>query len=178
VTVAILDDSADNPLLGAYLERRELLVRYFRARLNSQEAAEDLVQEIFIKVRAYVGEPVANPGAFLYRMGTNLMLDAIKQRRRAERRDAEWRDAETDSTAGEDISRTVPADEAVSARQRLTLVIAAVSELPAPMREAFRLHKLEGLSHAETAKAMGVSRSSVEKYIMTCLKLILERVGR
>jgi RNA polymerase sigma-70 factor (ECF subfamily) len=45
------------------------------------------------------------------------------------------------------------------------------------MREAVRLHKLEGLSHAETAKAMGVSRSSVEKYIMACLRLILERAG-
>ncbi len=47
-----------------------------------------------------------------------------------------------------------------------------VSDLPRPLREAFRLHKLEGLSHAETARAMNMSRSSVEKYISTCLRRI------
>ncbi len=67
------------------------------------------------------------------------------------------------------------ADDVVMARERLRLVIEAVRELPAQVQEAFRLHKLEGLSHAETAAAMGVSRSSVEKYLMTCLKRILAR---
>jgi RNA polymerase sigma factor (sigma-70 family) len=54
----------------------------------------------------------------------------------------------------------------------------AVESLPAPAREAFRLHKLEGLSHSETAETMGVSRSSVEKYIMASLKRIARKVSR
>lgn len=69
-------------------------------------------------------------------------------------------------------------DVAVEARDRLARILSAVEGLPPAVREAFRLHKLEGLSHAETAAAMGVSRSSVEKYIMTSLQRILAKVGR
>ena len=79
---------------------------------------------------------------------------------------------------GSAASLEPPADQAMIARERLDLILAAIEGLPAPVREAFRLHKLEGLSHAETAEAMGVSRSSVEKYIMTSLRRIAQRVAR
>ncbi|MDI1365977.1 MAG: sigma-70 family RNA polymerase sigma factor [bacterium] len=176
--VATLDDSDVHPLLAAYLERRQDLVRYFRVRLRSEEAAEDLVQDIYLKVAARPAEPVDNPTAYLYRLGTNLMLDRIKAQRRAVKRETEWRGASVDLIQGQDASAEPAADDALAARQRLAQIIETVNELPPAVREAFRLHKLEGLNHAETAAAMGVSRSSVEKYIMTSLKRILAKVGR
>jgi RNA polymerase sigma factor (sigma-70 family) len=173
-----LDDSEQNLLLATYLERRQDLVRYFRLRLRSEEAAEDLVQDIFVKITSMPAEGIENPAGFLFRLGTNLMLDQIKQRGRAGRRDAEWRDANTTASGREEISESSPADVVVDARQRLAAIIEVVRDLPAPVQEAFRLHKLEGLTHAETAKAMNLSRSSVEKYMMLCLKRILAKVGR
>jgi RNA polymerase sigma-70 factor (ECF subfamily) len=53
---------------------------------------------------------------------------------------------------------------------------AIVEEMPPKMRQAFRLHKLEGLSHAETAEAMEVSVSAVEKHISAALKLLLRKL--
>jgi len=44
------------------------------------------------------------------------------------------------------------------------------------MRQAFRLHKLEGLSHAETARRMNISVSAVEKHISAALKLLLRKI--
>lgn len=173
-----LSGSDQNPLLAAYLERRADLVRYFRVRLRSEEAAEDLVQEIYLKIADLPADEIGNPGAYLFRLGSNLMLDRIKQQRRSVQRDAAWRDTQTTLSGGEEISDVPAADDAVAARQRLTRIIEAVNELPPPVREAFRLHKLEGLSHAETAKAMNISRSGVEKHIMASLKRILARVGR
>lgn len=168
----------DNPLLEAYLARRDELVRYFQVRLRSEEAARDLVQDIYLKIAARPADEIGNPAAYLYRLGSNLMLDRIKQQRRSARRDADWRASETDEAGGEDIASEPRADDAADARQRLERIIATVNTMAPAAREAFRLHKLEGLSHAETAAAMGVSRSSVEKYIMASLKLILGKVGR
>jgi RNA polymerase sigma factor (sigma-70 family) len=172
-----LEDSNSNPLVTAYLERRADLVRYFRARLRSDAAAEDLVQDIYLKVCGLTTGDIGNPGAYLFRIGANLMLDRIKVERRGQRREAEWRQLNTDGP-GEGIAEGAPADMAVDARQRLQAVIEVVNELPPQVREAFRLHKLEGLSHAETAKIMKVSRSSVEKYLMTCLSRLNARIGR
>ena len=69
-------------------------------------------------------------------------------------------------------------EASTAAKLQLARTLEAVKALPPAVQEAFRLHKLEGLSHAETAAAMGVSRSSVEKYMMASLKLIVAKVGR
>lgn len=160
------------------MERRDDLVRYFRARLRSDEAAEDLVQDIYFKITPPPAEPVDNPSAYLFRLGTNLMLDRIKVRRRAEARDAQWHGANVSDVGGAHVANEAPADQAAAAKQQLEKILEAVKALPPAAQEAFRLHKLEGLSHAETAQAMGVSRSSVEKYMMNSLKLIVAKVGR
>jgi RNA polymerase sigma-70 factor (ECF subfamily) len=173
-----LDDSGEDPLLAVYLARRDELIGYFRVRLGSEDAARDLVQDIYVRVLERAREPVAHPLALLYRIGTNLMLDRIKVARRRGRREAAWRAATTDAVGMSDVSREPPADEAVASRQRLAQIAEVVRSLPPQAQEAFRLHKLEGLTHTETAKTMGVSRSSVEKYIMLCLKRIIEKVGR
>jgi RNA polymerase sigma-70 factor (ECF subfamily) len=173
-----LVERTDDPLLAVYLERRHEMIRYFQIRLRSEEAARDLVQDIYVKIADRPSEPIGNPGAFLYRIGANLMLDRIKMRKRAGRRDAEWRGAETTSAGGQDIAREAPADETLAAKQHLQRILEVVNALPPQAREAFRLHKLEGLTHAETAAAMGLSRSSIEKYMMLALRNILLRVGR
>lgn len=173
-----MDDPKASPLIAAYVAQRDGLVRYFRVRLRSEDAAEDLVQELYLKLVAAPDADILNPSAYLYRLGTNLMLDRLKQQRRSENRDAEWRASEVTAVGDEDIAADRPADEALGARQRLAAIVEVVNDMPPPVREAFRLHKLEGLTHGETAAAMGMSRSSVEKYIMTSLKLIVARVGR
>jgi RNA polymerase sigma-70 factor (ECF subfamily) len=55
-------------------------------------------------------------------------------------------------------------------------MMAALDSLPPQVARAFKLHKLEGLSHAETAAVMGVSRSSVEKHISAALKALTARL--
>lgn len=173
-----MDDADVHPLIVVYMERREELLRYFRARLRSEVAAEDLVQDIYLKIAGRPPEGVDNPAAYLYRLGSNLMLDRIKVRRRAGAREAQWHGVNVSDVGGAEIADEAPADEAAAARLQLGKILEAVKALPPAAQQAFRLHKLEGLSHAETAQAMGVSRSSVEKYMMASLKLIVAKVGR
>ncbi|MDR3512980.1 MAG: sigma-70 family RNA polymerase sigma factor [Caulobacteraceae bacterium] len=163
-------------LLAVYLERREDLRRYFTLRLGSAEAAEDLVQDIYFKVIGDIQGEIANPAAFLYRLGSNLMLDRLKQQRRALARDRGWVDARSTTLAGEEVADAPPADEALASRQRLERMLTALEELTPACRRAFRLHKLDGLSHAETAAAMGVSKSTIEKHISAALKHLLKRL--
>jgi len=173
-----VNDRRANPLLGVYLDRRADLERYFRVRLRSAEAAQDLVQDIYLKITQSPAEAVENPTAYLYRLGSNLMLDQIKRQRRQERRADAWGQIHRSVVGGDATTEDPAADDVVMSREELRLVVDAIRELPPQVQKAFRLHKLEGLSHAETAAAMGVSRSSVEKYLMTCLRHILGRVRR
>jgi RNA polymerase sigma-70 factor (ECF subfamily) len=173
-----VDDCGGDSLVAAYLERRDELIRYFRLRLRSLEAAQDVVQDIYLKIARRPDEDVANPGAYLYRVGANSMLDYIKKERRLSRRATAWSEIALEGGGNSAAADDPGADRVVEGRERLNLILAAVAQMPAPVREAFRLHKLEGLTHGETAAAMGVSRSSVEKYIMSALKRIVATVGR
>lgn len=165
-------------LVDIYLEKRELLVRFFTARLGSSAAAEDLVQDIYVKLCAIDADAlVQNEGAFLYRIGSNLMLDRLRQQRRAAVRDSDWRDANTTLVEGQEVAEEPSAEEAVAARQRLLQLLAAIDALPEQQRQAFRLHRLEGRSQAETAAILGVSVSSVEKYIRAALRQLAEGLG-
>lgn len=168
-----------DPLLEIYLERRANLVRFFAARSGSRLVAEDLAQELYVKLATRDPAVTAeNPVALIYRIATNLMLDRARGEARATARDAAWRRVTHASMGGEDVAEEIPADEAVASRQRLRQLVEAAGELPPQMQRAFRLHKLEGHSHAETAQVMGISVKSVEKHVSAALKALTAKLGR
>lgn len=172
-----MDAEQTSPLLALYLAKRDELRRYFTVRMRSAEAAEDLVQDMYLKVAATPAQDIGNAAAFLYRLGSNLMLDRLKSQRRALARDTGWRAVTVSTLGGQDLADEPAADEAAAARQRLQRIIEALNGLPPATRRAFRLHKLEGLSHAQTAEAMGLSRSSIEKHVSAALKHLIRTLG-
>jgi RNA polymerase sigma-70 factor (ECF subfamily) len=168
-----------DPLIEIYLERRGNLVRFFAARTGSLAVAEDLAQELYVKIATRDQAVTAeNPVALIYRIATNVMLDRARGEARATARDTAWRRVAHDTLGGIDVADEAPADDAADSRLRLRQLVNAAAELPPQMQRAFRLHKLEGRSHAETARAMGISVKSVEKHISAALKALTARLGR
>lgn len=162
-------------LLAAYFERRANIVRFFAARAGAG-AADDLAQELYLKI---VSRPetlaVQSPAALLYRMASNLLLDSARSARRSAVRETAWRDDSRPRLGAEEIAADVAADEAIIERERIASLIEAVADLPPQMGRAFRLHKLEGRSQAETAQAMGVSVKAIEKHIASAMKALTGR---
>lgn len=165
-------------VLDHYFAKRANLVRFFAAKTGSLEEAEDLAQELYLKLAGRGGDAQPdNTQAFLYRIATNLVIDRARSGQRSATRDAQWREATGMSLGGEDLALDPPADEAVAARERLRLLVEAAADLPPQMGRAFRLHKLEGLSHAETAREMRLSVKSVEKHVSAALKSLARKLS-
>lgn len=164
-------------LIAAYFRKRADLVRFFAKRTGSLSAGEDVVQELYLRISSGP-EPTGlhSPEAYLYRVGSNLMLDVLKQERRRSARETDWSRARG-GAGGEATAEEAPADEALAARQRLSSLLKHVDELPPQVATAFRRHKVDGLTHGEVAAELGVSRSAVEKYIMAALRHLLAKVG-
>jgi RNA polymerase sigma-70 factor (ECF subfamily) len=161
-----------------YGEKRANLVRVFAAKLRSVSEAEDLIQDLFLKVQALGDLEVEGDGsALLFRMANNLMLDRLRSQTRANARDGGWRSLQGVELGDQQVADVPSAEEVVAGRQRLRLMMAAIDTLPPQAARAFKLHKLEGLSHAETAAAMGVSRSSVEKHVSAALKALMAKLS-
>lgn len=162
------------PLMAVYLSKRAELVRFFTARTSSAIEAEDIVQDIYLKL-AHVHDMPENPAAFLYRLGANLMVDRARSRRRgAARDDAYYQTFRVHGRSGLAADAPDP-DAAIDARRALAGVMKIVSALPPQCRRVFIMHKIDGLSHAEVAEALRISRSAVEKHMINALKRLAEQ---
>lgn len=140
--------------------------------------AEDLVQDLYLKVAGL--DPKAEvraPEALLYRMAANLMVDHLRSAQRSSRRSAEWRIETQTVLGGHDVAQEAAADEVVVGKERVRQLAAAVASLPPQMGRAFRLHKLEGLSQAQTAQAMGVSVKMVEAHVAAAIRQLAKKLG-
>lgn len=170
-----MEPTPSTSLIDIYLERRAELLRFFTARMRSEAAAEDLVQEIYLRLRELgPQEVVHHPGSFIYRLGYNLMLDKVRSETRRGRRNAAWAELQPNVGPRGCLEQTDP-DDALDARRRLDRILEAIGSLPPRTQEVFRLHKLQGLTHTEVAVRLGISRSSVEKHMITVLKLLARR---
>lgn len=175
---ARLTAPAAHPLIAAYLEQREDLARFCRARLGGASGdVDDVLQDIYLKVSTLDLDPSPdNPRAFLFRLTSNLLMDRWRSGQRSANRDAQWRQLNHETGAAEDLDASPSAEAVVAGREKLARLLAALDTLPAKTQTVFRLHKFDGVSYADVAVQLGISRSSVEKHMMDALRVLSRKV--
>lgn len=133
--------------------------------LGEPSAAEDIVQEVFLKmfatVRGFRGD--APFGAWLKRLTANATIDVLRSRQR-------FRDEDVDAlfesmpTASPDVGDGV---DAWSLLQRL----------PSRARAVVVLHEVEGYTHKELADLFGQSESYSKSILARALKRLGDEAG-
>jgi RNA polymerase sigma-70 factor (ECF subfamily) len=151
---------------------RQPLIRFFRRRTGTDAEAEDLTQEVFLRLlRRPDAEAVENPEAFLFRTAVNLLRDRARRNSTTASHAIELADRQ------ETVEGLSP-ERVLEGRQSLAAAMRILEELDERVRDAFILHRLEGLKYAEIAELFGVSVSSVEKYVIKALAHLARRAGR
>ncbi|PJG45716.1 RNA polymerase subunit sigma-70 [Sphingobium sp. LB126] len=154
------------------LHRAELL-RMLIARIGDSGEAEEILQEMWIRLRHASTSPIANGRAYLFRMAQNLVIDRLRERQRRMRRERVWLDDLSGAGGGSERADAGPnAEEAMLDREETARLASALETLPDGARRAFELHKVEGLSHAEVAMRLGISKSGVEKHMAVAMKYL------
>jgi RNA polymerase sigma factor (sigma-70 family) len=173
-----VEEPRPSPLMVTYLSRRDALARFLTARVGSREEAEDLLQELFLKVdRTPPVADLRDPAAYLFRMAANLARDRRREQHRARVREADWVDTQNIVLGSQAIDDTPSAEAAHGAKQRVAAIRKAIERLSPQCRRVFLLHKFEGLSHEDVARRVGITRSTVEKHMHTALKYLIEQLG-
>ncbi|MGE0802029.1 MAG: sigma-70 family RNA polymerase sigma factor [Lautropia sp.] len=160
-------------------------VRYYRELLSflsrlvkDREMAADLAQESFARIYAAKasGQAIRDPRALLYRTARNLVTD--QHRRATVRRrfdEAPDDDGPLDPDLQPGPASTEP-DAVLAGRQRLAVIAETIASLPPRAREAFVLYKLDGMSRAEVAAAMGIGVKTVETHLAIAMEACLARL--
>jgi RNA polymerase sigma-70 factor (ECF subfamily) len=148
-----------------------LLFRVAHSVLRSRAEAEDVVQDVFVRVLEHRHSllTVRDMKVWLIRIAWNLAIDR-RRRIRPEQMD--------ESFARGLAANNVAADRALDEAQRMRSVLREMERLPKAERHVLLLSAIEELGTAEMAQVLGKSASAVRALLFRARTRLRERLER
>jgi len=168
------DEQAFEHLFRSYYQP---LCDFATTYVRSRETAEELVQTIFLRLweKREEFEPAAGVAAYLFAACRNRSLDHLKHEGVVARAEGPggWA-GDPGSALG---SPPIRPDEAAQITELTQAIRQAVQQLPERCRAVAILRWEHQLSHAEIARALGVSVKAVEAHLTRARAVLRERLA-
>lgn len=178
----VKDDDAE-AFQALLLKFQPKILRFIRQLVNSNTLAEDLVQDVFLRVwrarKSY--QPMAKFTTWIFLIAGNVASNA--NRDQSKRRESQSPRFSSDSESAIPLEEMAVASTGALAVRRLDkaeraeMVMAAVQSLNHRQRTALLLSKFENLSYLEIAEVMGLSVKAVKSLLSRArmnLKVLLQ----
>jgi len=163
------NDAFDAVYNNYYSEVNQFVLRY----VKSPQLAEDLSQEIFIKVwesRANLAE-VRSFRSWLFVVARNHTLNTLKSA-------AHKQDVVAEITRHTNPKSSSPVEDELLSREYLRYLNGILDTLPPKAREVFRLCREQHKSYDEVAAILGISRNTVKSHMAHSLKILRDSVEK
>jgi RNA polymerase sigma-70 factor (ECF subfamily) len=171
------DDSAFEYLVQKY--RRPMVSFMFRS-AHSNAAAEDLAQEVFLRVyrsrESY--EASAKFTTWLYRIATNLAVNHVRDTRHERPENTVSLD-EPDAESGRTLDlpdQTPSAEATIVQRERLAAIRQRVQALPERQRIAVVMHKYQQMEYRQIADVLKLSESATKSLLFRAYETLREQL--
>jgi RNA polymerase sigma-70 factor (ECF subfamily) len=158
---------------------RAPLISFFLRMVRDRALAEDLAQEVFLRVykARERWRPDAKFSTWLYRVATNLALNAIRDAKGKVSRTAP---GDGDGEGEDEVARLSDpqpgAEERIMLSDRERIIRQAVESLPANQRAAVILHKYQDVDYRQIAKILGVTQSALKSLLFRAYEALRERL--
>jgi RNA polymerase sigma factor (sigma-70 family) len=136
------------------------LSSYFRKRTRNSAEAQDLVQQVFLRLAQYPElTDLRDRDAYIFQTAANALRDHY--RRQAVR--ARFTDEHSAFLAATDSDFSP--DRVLQGREEIARLVGALRNLSERTRDIIMLRCFEGLKHSEIARLHGISTRAVEKHV-------------
>ena len=171
------DESAFDYLVQKY--RRPLVSFMYRMARNTA-AAEDLAQEVFLRVyrSRQTYEASAKFTTWLYRIATNLAVNHARDTRH-ERPEVTVSLDEPDEETGTTLDvadGTVTVEEALVRRERMLAIRSKVEALPERQKLAVIMHKYQQMDYKQIADVLKLSESATKSLLFRAYETLREQL--
>lgn len=186
------DDDRDGAITAAVRRERARLGHFIRRSVPDRSEAEDILQDVLHEfVEAYrLPEPIEQVGAWLFRVARNRIIDRLRKKKEQPLADlSRDRGGEPFIDGGDEsdeyrLGLALPSPDAgpeaqVARRRLLQALEDALAELPAPQREVFIAHEIDGLSFKHLAAQTGAPVNTLlarKRYAVLQLRSRLQHV--
>ncbi|MDF2998713.1 MAG: polymerase subunit sigma-70 [Xanthobacteraceae bacterium] len=157
-----------------YASHRAALVAYATPILGSREAAEDVVQDAFLKFApaAPAADGTERGLGYLYRIVRNLALDALKRRK------VEVRVQQDEPPFWVLPQELATPEQHAVLGEEVRVVARIMAELPMEVRIAVEMHRFGGHTLEEVAAHLGVSVATAHRHVRSALMRIAAGLDR
>jgi RNA polymerase sigma-70 factor (family 1) len=162
--------NGDEKAFGVVFKRyNDLLGSHIFRITNSHELAQEVVQDIFLKIWLNRTEliHIQNFKAYLYVLSKNHALNCLK-------RVAMERVIITNLSPKEDLQQ----DEVAEENEKYLLFDEAIDQLPPQQRKVYLMSRHERLRYAEIASRLNISTETVKKYLQIASESISSYVRK
>ncbi|MDE2485543.1 MAG: sigma-70 family RNA polymerase sigma factor [candidate division NC10 bacterium] len=173
----MMDDDLDNrspwraQCEALYREHGARLLRLCRLLLRSSQEAEDVIQEVFLKLLERDGGP--DRAMVWGRWLTRVAINACRDRQRA----AWWRLWDRTSEEIELVDRDPTPEAAALTGETRNHIWRAFRQLSQRQREVFALRHIEAWPTQDVAEALGLSTGSVKRHLFRAVARLRETLG-
>lgn len=164
-------DSRAAQVVALFRDHNAALVAFLRVRLNSLADAQEVAQEVYLKLLTLNDTTkIDSPRAFLFRAASNLAVDKLRMRN--------VRAAAPVDPDADDWHVTPIPEQHASAVEQWRDLRQALDELPPKTSRAFVMHVIDGRDFASIAKDMKLSERMVRYHVGHALAHCRERRER
>jgi RNA polymerase sigma-70 factor, ECF subfamily len=155
------------------------LFQFIRRRVPDEETAEDLLQEVFLKIHQHIGalQDIKKLESWMYQITRNAIIDYYRGKRATT-------NLETQEVL--QLPETLPDDDIVS--ELFPAVRTMLNSLPRQDRQALILTEYQGLTQKEVGQRLGLSfsgaksrvqraREKLKQMLLECCHFELDRRG-
>lgn len=149
-----------------YVRYKDKLYYFCLHLLKSQEEANDIVQEIFIRIwesRSFIN-PDLSFSSFLYTMARNRIMNYF--------RDMDIDIKVKEIIASQKITTEETAESQIIYTEYQEILRTAIEQLPTQRQRIFNMSRIENMSHKEIAAELNISVNTVQEHISEALKFI------
>jgi RNA polymerase sigma-70 factor (ECF subfamily) len=166
-----MSDSGWASLLRTIVERYDEIKTRLARSLGSRDLADEVLHETYLRLRrAEVDGAIEKPDAFIFRTALNIATD---KRREASRR-ASLAKVLTITGLEEDTRNF--SDE-METRLQVETLKRALAELPPRRRAIFVAARVDGMTHDDIARRLGLSRTMIQKELRRAISHCMDRLG-
>jgi RNA polymerase sigma-70 factor (ECF subfamily) len=140
---------------------------------DSREMAEDIVQDVFLKLwdhRASLDQ-IDHLGSYIFRMAQNRTINAFK------RTALETAIVRRLLTGQPEFSASTP-ESSLAVKEMEALFKKAIRQLPAQQRRVYQLSREEGLKYEEIARQLKISPGTVKNHMIQLLRTLREQMEK
>jgi RNA polymerase sigma-70 factor (ECF subfamily) len=173
--------AGDEAGFGILVEKyRRQMVHYMFRMVHNQAVAEELAQEVFLRVyrarASYRAE--AKFSTWLYRIATNLGVNHARDTRHERGAQTVYLDqADPETGTTPDVADTTPTVEQDMLREaRLAAIRKHVMALPERQRTAVLMHKYQDLDYKQIGAVLKLSESATKSLLFRAYQTLRERL--